>query len=135
MNTPIKCLASDFASLADLRAYQNAKKKGLSDRLAFELGDNGRGCYGDLTAQLHTPMCALPPETMTEWFGGVKQAKHMRVKVTEHELGTTVVCIIADRMPARKNIKNGCGIDLNPAALVALGLKSPIKRNVTISKA
>lgn len=135
MNTTIQCLASDFASLADLRAYQRAKKQGLSDRLAFEVGDNGRGCYGDLTAQLHTPMCALPPETMTEWYGSVIKAKHMRVKVYDETTKRSVVCLIADRMPARKNIKNGCGIDLNPAALVELQLTTPIKRKVIISKA
>ena len=135
MTSPLKCLASDFASLKDLAAYQEAKQQGLSDRRAFEVGDNGKGCYGDLTAQLHTPMCALPPETMSEWYGSVIKAKHMRVKVRDTQTCRAVICVIADLMPARKNITNGCGIDLNPAALVALGLKSPIIRNVTISKA
>ncbi len=135
MNASMKCFASDFASLADLAAYQKAKKNGLSDRRAFALGDNGIGCFGDLTAQIHTPMCALPPETMVEWFGSVLKAKHMRVKVVDGITGQFITCVIADRMPARKNITNGCGIDLNPAALLALGLISPIKRSVTISKA
>lgn len=127
-------LASDFASLKDLAAYQAAKKKGLSDRQAFAVGDNGKGCYGDLTAQTHTPMCALPPETMTEWYGSVMKARHQRVLVIDVKTNQGVHCIIADRMPARANIKNGCGIDLNPAALAALKLTSPIKRKVRISK-
>lgn len=126
-------LASDFASPADVAAYQAAKKKGWSDVRAFGVGDNGIGCWGDLTAQTHTPMCALPPETMTEWYGSVSQAKHQHVKVITPK-GQYCICVIADRMPARKNIKNGCGIDLNPAALKALDLQSPIKQAVVISK-
>ncbi len=128
-------LASDFASLADLAAYQKAKKTGLSDKEAFKVGDNGRGCWGDLTAQLHTPMCAIPPETMTEMFGGKTQARHMKLIVVDPATGRQCICVIADIMPKRANIKNGCGIDLNPAALQVLGLKSPIKRQVKISKA
>lgn len=123
----MKCLASDFASLA---AYQRAKKRGLSDREAFAVGDNGRGCWGDLTAQDHTPMCALPPDEMIEWFGSIAKAKHARVKVVLPKTKQCVVCILADRMPWKKNIKNACGIDLNPAALRALGLKSPVKTEV-----
>ena len=134
MNCAANVLASDFASLADLAAYQKAKKKGWSDKRAFGVGDNGVGCFNDLTAQLHTPMCALPPETMTEWFGSVMKARHMQVKVVDEVTGRSCVCIIADRMPERKNITNGCGIDLNPAAVAALELRSPLKRKVTISK-
>ncbi len=126
--------ASDFASLADLAAFNKAKKAGLSDKRAFALGDNGIGCFGDLTAQIHTPMCALPPETMVEWFGSKNQAKHQKVKVMDALTSKVVVCIVADIMPKRANITNGCGIDLNPAALLCLDLKSPIKRRVLISK-
>ncbi len=136
MNCTANLLASDFASLADLKAYQDAKKRGLPDRLAFKVGDNGIGCWGDLTAQTHTPMCALPPETMIEWFGSIAKAKHQKVKVVDAETQNHVICVLADRMPERAHITNGCGIDLNPAALQpgALNLKSPITRKVTISK-
>lgn len=126
--------ASDFASLADLRAFQAAKKKGLSDKQAFAVGDNGVGCWGDLTAQEHTPMCALPPETMEAWYGSVAKAKHQRVKVIL-PTGGWCLCIVADIMPHLANIKNGCGIDLNPAALKELGLKSPLKQSVVITQA
>lgn len=118
-------IASDFASLADLAAYKAAKKKGMSDTEAFKVGDNGLGCWGALTAQELVPMCALPPDDMIAKFGSIAKAKNARVKVT---VGlASVLCTLADRMPWKKNIKNGCGIDLNPAALKALGLKSPIK--------
>lgn len=136
MTTPLtqNVFASDFASLKDLAAYRAAKKRGLSDPAAFKLGDNGQGCWGDLTAQEHTPMCALPPETMAEWWGGKGAAKHQRVSVVDKASGLRCTCVVADIMPKRANITNGCGIDLNPAALIQLGLQSPIKRAVTISK-
>ena len=41
--------------------------------------------------------------------------------------GRAIVCELRDTMPARRNIKNGAGIDLNPAAVRALGLEPPIK--------
>lgn len=117
--------ASDFASLKDLAAYKAAKAKGMNDTAAFKVGDNGVGCWGAVTAQERTPMCALPPDDMIEQFGSIAKAKHARVKVTIK--GKEVICFLADRMPWKKNIKNGCCIDLNPAALKQLGLKSPIK--------
>jgi hypothetical protein len=127
--TMTKCFASDFASLSDLAAFNKAKKAGMSDKQAFAKGDNGIGCWGDLTAQEHTPMCAVPPEDMKSYFGSKAGAKHQRVHV-KLDAVHSVVCVIADIMPARANIKNGCGIDLNPAALLKLGLKSPIKTTV-----
>lgn len=124
----MKCLASDFASLADLAGFRRAKARGLSDKQAFRFGDNGSGCWGDLTAQEHTPMCAIPPEHMEERWGSMARAKHRRIRVTKGD--RTVICVLADTMPHLKNIENGCGIDLNPAALRELGLKSPIKTEV-----
>lgn len=118
-------IASDFASLADLAGYRRAKARGLSDKEAFKYGDNGIGCWGALTAQEQTPMCALPPDDMIAKFGTIAKAKNAKVKVTVGKL--SVVCVLADRMPWKKDIKNGCGIDLNPAALKALRLKSPVK--------
>ena len=121
----MKVLASDFASLKDLAAFKAAKAKGQSDKQAFAVGDNGVGCWGALTAQERTYMCALPPDDMIAKFGSVKAAKNAKVMVTYK--GVQVLCTLADRMPWKKNIKNGCGIDLNPAVLKALRLKSPIK--------
>jgi hypothetical protein len=70
-------------------------------------------------------MCALPPEDICARFGSVKRGKHAPVNV---KVGTTRVrCLLADVMPSKAHIKNGCGIDLNPAALKALKLTPPIK--------
>lgn len=121
-------LASDFASLADLAAFKRCKATGKSDVQCFKVGDNGTGCWGDVTAQIHAPMCALPPDDMEERWGTVKNAKHKLVKVRAD--GRQIVCILADRMPRKARITNGCGIDLNPAALKKLGWKSPIKKPV-----
>lgn len=120
-----RVLASSFADPADVRRFKAAKAKGMSDRQAFAVGDNGVGCFGDFTAQSTTAMCALPPEDMVARFGSVKKAKHARVRVCANNL--SVLCILADRMPSKKNIKNGCGIDLNPAAARQLNLKPPFK--------
>lgn len=121
----MKTFASSFADPADVAAYLAAKARGKSDKEAFAVGDNGVGCWGDNTAQDKVPMCALPPDDMVAKFGSVAKAKHASVRVTHKD--RVVVCLLGDRMPWKKNIKNGCGIDLNPAALKALKLKSPCK--------
>lgn len=110
-----KVTASSFADPQDLRDYA---KSG-----SFAAGDNGVGCWGDNTAQEVIPMCALPPEDMVERWGSVRGAKHKRVTVRVN--GREVVCVLADRMPHRVNIKNGAGIDLNPGAAKVLGLRPP----------
>jgi hypothetical protein len=117
--------ASSFADLADVRAFQRCKAKGGSDTECFKVGDNGIGCWGDVTAQEHTPMCALPPEDIIAKCGSMKSraARGKRVHVTAN--GRETICLLADRMPAKKNIRNGAGIDLNPAAAKQLGLKPP----------
>jgi len=138
--------ASDFASLQDLAAFKKAKAEGLSDGQAFAVGDNGLGCWGDSTSTDKTPMCALPYEDWFERFGKGSKARGAKVKVTLVEpaepptsnrkgmstppVATSVVCELRDTMPHRANCKNGCGIDLNPGALKALGLVSPVKVKV-----
>lgn len=124
----MKTLASSFADPADVRRFKACKTTGRSDRECFKVGDNGLGCWGDLTAQTHTPMCALPPQAMEAKWGSVAKARHQRVRVG---LGSSirsakriVMCILADRMP-RKPKASGAGIDLNPAASAALGLSPP----------
>lgn len=123
--------ASSFADLADLRAFKRCKAEGKTDLQCFAVGDNGIGCYGDLTAQEHTPMCALPPETMKLLWGSKAKARHQKV-IVMHE-SDSITCIVADVMPSRWYIKNGCGIDLNPAAAKALGLRPPFKVDVAFS--
>lgn len=118
-----KAQASSFADPADVREFKECKLEGKTDHTCFGEGDNGKGCWGDNTAQWSIPMCALPPEDMIERWDSQRAAKHKKVLVRAN--GREVVCILADRMPARANIKNGAGIDLNPAASKALGLRPP----------
>lgn len=97
--------ATSFATLKDLVAFIKCKAQGGSDNHCFNYGDNGEGAWGDTTAQLSTPMCALH---------GVGHRGDL-VKVT---IGNkSVVCELRDRSP-----EGVC--DLNPAALVALGFPS-----------
>lgn len=122
--------ASSFADPADVRSFQRCKATGKSDQECFKAGDNGIGCWGDDTTAA-APMCALPPDDMLARFGGkgvetataIAKARHARVIVEAN--GRSVVCLLADRMPWRKNVKNGAGIDLNPAAAAALDLRPP----------
>ena len=116
-------LASSFADKADVAAFRACKATGKSDEECFKVGDNGVGCWGDDCAG-GGPMCALPPEDMEDKFGSVAAAKHASVKVV---VGSRkVVCTLADRMPHRAAITNHCGIDLNPAACIELGLRPPM---------
>lgn len=120
MSAARKVLASSFADPADLRAFRRCKAQGKSDRECFKVGDNGIGCWGDDTAA-DRPMCALPPE---DWRPLGKKARGAAVLVEAN--GRRAACELRDTMPARRNIKNGAGIDLNPAACRALGLTPPV---------
>jgi len=121
----LKVIASSFADPKDVKAFMRCKALGKSDKECFAVGDNGIGCWGDNTAQDTVPMCALPPDDMQAKFGAWKKAKRAKVRV---RVGSgEVVCILGDRMPWKAYIKNGCGIDLNPAAAKALGLRPPFK--------
>lgn len=115
--------ASSFADPSDINAFRRCKALGKSDQECFKVGDNGIGCYGDEVSEGSGPSCALPPEDSEERWGSVAKAKHKPVKVSAN--GKTVICILKDRMPHKKNIKNGAIIDLNPDAARALGLKPP----------
>ena len=113
----LRTLASRFADAKDLADFARSG--------SFAHGDNGIGCWGDITAQMETPMCALPPEDIIAECGSMKAkaARGRRVKVRAN--GRQVVCLLADRMPSKKNITNKAGIDLNPAAANRLGLTPP----------
>ncbi len=120
---------SDFASLADLASFKAAKKKGWSDKRAFGVGDNGIGCWGDNTAQDKVPMCALPPEDIKARFGSEKKGRGSKVKVTVNNV--TITCELRDIMPHKPYRKNGCDLDLNPAALRLFSLRSPTTGTAT----
>ena len=116
-------IASSFADPADIRAFKRCKATGKSDRECFAVGDNGIGKWGDDTTG-PTPMCALPPE---DWQHLGAKARGAKVEVTIIATGRTVICELRDTMPARRNVKNGAGIDLAPGACAALGLRPPFK--------
>ncbi len=114
--------ASSFADAADLAAFKKAKAAGKSDEEAFKVGDNCIGKWGDFTGDEDgVPMCALPPE-MWERFGEAARGKKVILNANNH----TIICELRDTMPHLDHIKNGAGIDLNPAAVKAIGLKAPI---------
>ena len=126
MTTPQKneCIASSFADPADIVGFKRAKARGLTDVQAFAYGDNGIGCWGDDTTAAK-PMVALPPE---DWKGFGPEARGKVVKI--EYLNRWIFAELRDTMPARRNIKNGCGIDLNPEACKILGLNPPIRVKV-----
>jgi hypothetical protein len=81
--TPFK--ATSFATFKDLVAYIHARDvHHMSPDGALEVGDNGTGAWGDVTAQLSKPMVALHRSHLIEKFGlGNSDAGRMKaVKVT-----------------------------------------------------
>ncbi len=113
-------LASSFADPADVAAFKKCKAGGGTDQACFRVGDNGIGKWGDDTTT-DVPMCALPPDDWQQ-FGGNAQGKKVLVKAN----GREVVCELRDTMPWKRNVKNGAIIDLNPAAVKALGKRPPM---------
>lgn len=120
----MKVKASSFADPADVRAFKRCKENGGSDAECFKVGDNGIGVWGGNCAEGSGPCCALPPDDMIEKWGSINAAQNRPVRVTVG--GEQVVCTLRDRMPWKKNIRNGAGVDLNPDACAALGLRPPV---------
>lgn len=116
-------MASSFADIADVKAFRQCKAKGGTDQECFKVGDNGIGCYGDDTTILQIPFVAVTPDDMIAKWGSVGKAKHKPLRVTIN--GKTHTCIVGDRMPWKKNVKNGAVIDLAPGAQKLFGLKPP----------
>lgn len=119
--------ASSFADPADVRAFRKCKQNGGSDLQCFKVGDNGVGCWGDDTSEGSGMSCAIPPDDMVEKFGSVAGAEKAKVIVEAN--GRSIVATVKDRMPWKKNIRNGAVIDLNPDAAAALGLNPPFMVN------
>lgn len=117
-------MASSFADPADVVAFKKAKAQGLTDQEAFKRGDNGIGKWGDDTTS-DVPMCALPPEN----WKTLSNPRGAKVRVVAN--GKTVICELRDTMPHVENITNSAGIDLNPGAQKAIGLKPPFLVNAT----
>ena len=109
--------ATSFATLKDLHGYIKCLLDGHTESYCYNFGDNGEGAWGDITAQLHTPMVALPPAEMRARWGSTKGAHGKSVIVTLNGQGHghSFVAVVADIGPPHV-------IDLNPAALAAAGL-------------
>lgn len=105
-SAPMAMRATSFATYKDLKGYINCLVRGGGAKSCLWKGDNGTGAWGANTAQTHTPMCALP-----SGLGG----NGTKVKVRIVSSGKTVIC-------ARRDIGPKGVVDLNPAALLALGM-------------
>lgn len=117
--------ATSFADRTDLALYHRLINEGETPAQARRLADNGVGKWGDDTTSTTIPMCALPRDDWVAKWGSGNQARGKTIRVAYKD--KVIVCELRDTLPAKKNIKNGVGIDLNPAAVMALGLKPPIK--------
>jgi hypothetical protein len=114
--------ASSFADPADVAVYKKCLASGKTEKQCLAVGDNGIGLWGDDTTVVD-PICALPPD---DWLTKWKKGSVARGKKIELTFGDKrVICELRDTMPAKVNITNGAGIDLNPGAAKALGLTPP----------
>jgi hypothetical protein len=123
--------ASSFADPKDVAAFRRCKERGGSDDDCFKVGDNGVGCWGDDCTEGSGPSCAVPPDDMIAKWGSVVASKHKSVLVTANDHSAT--CVVKDRMPWKRHITNGAGIDLNPDSVRELGLEPPIMVTATWS--
>jgi hypothetical protein len=112
--------ATLFADPEDVKRFKRCKAEGHSDNYCFQFGDNGIGKWEDDTT-VDSPYCALPPD---DWNLFPEPQRGTPIKVWNQVTGTSITCKLMDTMPAKKNIKNGAGIDLNKCAFDALGLKN-----------
>ncbi len=112
--------ASSFADPKDIAAFKACKARGHTDSYCFAYGDNGIGAWGhDTTGDL--PMAALPRET---WRAAEKTGGDQLL--LRYNKGPAFPVVLGDTMPSKANIKNGAGIDLNPAALALFNKQAPI---------
>lgn len=111
--------ASSFADPADVRSFSRCKASGKTDMQCFAVGDNGIGKWGHNTAQETTPMAAVPRDIWTA------AGKTGGAKLQVRRGNLVVDGILGDTMPSLANIRNGAGIDLNPAFAKALSLQPP----------
>ena len=112
----MKARFTSFATYKDLVGYIKCRDNGGTARACLSKGDNGIGSSGKVTAQLTNPMCALAPSVVKAKWGTMKQGLGKLVKVSL--MGRECVCELADTGPEAETPI----CDLNPAALVKLGL-------------
>lgn len=100
--------ATSFATYQDLVGYIKCLLGGDSETHCYNYGDNGVGASGKTTAQIHTPMVALPAHSAL--------GKHVSITLQAgFGHGEPFIAEVADIGPEGV-------IDLNPAALIAAGL-------------
>lgn len=116
-------IASSFADLEDLRKFKECIAKGKTEKQCIKVGDNGIGFTGLACASDKRCYCALPPDDWKPKWGSKSKASGKEVAVTFK--GKRVVGKLGDTMPAKTNITNGAGIDLNPGFAKAFGEKPP----------
>lgn len=123
--------ASSYGDAGDMLAYEREflKQRALGKTImqaslaGRKVGDPGIGWLDNVLSDSSVPWVALPPDDWKAKFGTKGKAHRAKVRVTIN--GKTVICILGDTMPAKKNIKNGAVIDLAPGAQAAFGLKPP----------
>lgn len=102
--------ATSFGDVADLRAFNRAKRDGKTSQEALEVGDNGVGAWGHSTVAGTGPCVALAPTV-----AGFRPLRMVRVFYGEKYVDADV-----------RDIAPRGVIDLNPDACSELGLKPPV---------
>lgn len=113
---------TSFATYQDLVAFVDCIEAGGTFNKCLSKGDNGRGASGMVTAQVKTPMVALPRKQIVSKWGNVAKGwgKQVRVKCGDDK---NQIAILADISPD--------GIcDLNPAMLLAMGWPEDMELSV-----
>jgi hypothetical protein len=113
--------ATSFATLKDLEGYIRCLQSGKSSDTCYDYGDNGRGAWGDLTAQIRKPMVAIPTLEMRKKWGNPNVARGKFIKLT---IGDKT-----HRVEVRDKGPSGV-VDLNPAALILFGYPIDMELNV-----
>ncbi len=115
---------TSFATYKDLVGYIKCRDDGHNHppEFCYNRGDNGVGAWGDVTATTKVAMCAMEPALLAQHYGHSSDARGRKVSVTLN--GRTIECEIRDKGP-----HGVC--DLNPGALIALGLDQETELNET----
>ena len=106
--------ATSFATYKDLLGYIKCLLSGGTETSCYAKGDNGIGCWGDVTATQKVSAVAVPKSEMKKKFGDWKLARKAPVRVTLNS-GASFDAIVLDCSP------DGI-VDLNPGALLAAKL-------------
>jgi len=108
----ISARATSFATYKDLLGYISCLLSGGTETSCYTKGDNGRGCWGDITATESVCAVAVPKSEMTKKFGDWHKARKAKVSISLNS--RTFTALVLDCSP------DGI-LDLNPGALLAAG--------------